>query len=184
MTRLSPPSPAGKEWLTIPAIVKYTMPFWVCDRKLRADRPAGGRGEPGGLEEARAVLERVERGVAVAGDDVEAAERRVGARVDRSDAFESAPATVSDRKRSGVASRDARAACDRRRDLVVLGDRAGHQHVTREEVGDPAVARRERPGAQRADPDRGRHGDGEPRGGHRSPVPGTDQMSGTRVARR
>ena len=56
------------------------------DRNLRADRPAGGRGEPGRREKARPVLERVERRLAIAGDDVEAAERREGGGIDRGNA--------------------------------------------------------------------------------------------------
>ena len=146
------------------------------DRELQADRPARGSSEPGRLEEARTILERVQRRCPVAGDDVEAAERGVGAGVDRRNTFGGAGDGLREetkRCRPG----DARAAVDGGFHLVVLGDRAGHQHITREQVRNPAVALRERSRAQRADADGACHGDRETRDGHRGPVPGPNEMS-------
>src|ERR1700685_2163897 len=54
MTRLSPPSPAGKEWLTTPTIVKYAAPFWgTTGSSDPSVRPAAG---------GRAAAARVLRG--------------------------------------------------------------------------------------------------------------------------
>ena len=178
MTRLSPPSPAGKEWLTTPTIVKYTTPFWVCNRELRADRPARwqrrarpARGSSGRPRARSARLPGRRR-------------RHRGRRATRRRRGRSRRRPRRRRRRSPTGSGAASPAATP--GLLLIAASTWSFWVTGlvtstlpgEEVGDPAVTRGERSGAQRADADGGRHRDGEPGGGHRGPVPGPGEMSG------
>ena len=177
MTRLSPPSPAGKEWLTTPTIVKYTSPFWVSTGSCEPTVQPVAAASPAGSRKLGPSSSAGERGRPVSGDDIEAAERV------RRPPGRSRRRPPRRRRRSPTGSE---AAWPGRRPellliadghLVVLGHRAGHEHVSGKEMGDPAVTRGQRSGTQRAHTDSGRHRDGQARGGHGRPVPGPREVS-------
>src|SRR5579863_9467882 len=102
MTRLSLPSPAGKEWLTTPTIVKYTTPFWVmtgsCEptvHPVAAASPAGTRKLGPSSSDMSAVVLSPETTSSPPNESYVAG----SIAATPSDA----PATLSDRKLSGVA---------------------------------------------------------------------------------
>ena len=184
MTRLSPPSPAGNEWLIDADDREIHDAFLGRHRELRADRPAGGGRQPGRHEKARSILESVERGVVRSPETTSRPpSAAVGGGIDCGDALGRHP--KPSRTGSEAASpSDACAAGDGPSTWSFCVTGLVTSTSPAEETGDPTVAGGQCPGAQCAHAHGGRNRDGQSGDGHRSPVAGSDEVSGAGLQRR